>query len=142
MFTDIQAAGGRLRHPPSHREPNSPEESARAVQRKDVAPARAERGHRGHHDLALDFAVRRAAEEATTPCDQYFFAIALKAICLELSRGSQIIYDGIMPAGTLYVSAPSRHFSAQFHAPCDFRTSTCPPIAFHRNSRECAAHGR
>ena len=58
--------------------------------------------------------------EATTPANRYFIAIALKATRLKLTRGRQTIFDGIMPTGTLYVSAPSKQLSAQFHAPCDF----------------------
>jgi AraC-like DNA-binding protein len=59
-------------------------------------------------------------EEAITPADRYFICIALKITRLKLTRGRQTIFDGIMPAGTLYVSAPSKQLSAQFHAPCDF----------------------
>ncbi|MDQ8731685.1 helix-turn-helix domain-containing protein [Bradyrhizobium sp. LHD-71] len=59
-------------------------------------------------------------EEATTPADRYFFAIALKTTRLKLTRGALTLFDGIMPAGTLYVGAPSKLLSAQFHAPCDF----------------------
>jgi len=58
--------------------------------------------------------------EATTPPDRYFIGIALKNTRLTLTRGRQIIFDGSMPAGTLYVSAPSKQLSAQFYAPCDF----------------------
>jgi AraC family transcriptional regulator len=58
--------------------------------------------------------------EATTPADRYFIGIALKTTRLKFTRGRQTIFDGIMPAGTLYVSAPSKQLSAQFHAPCDF----------------------
>jgi AraC family transcriptional regulator len=58
--------------------------------------------------------------EATTPSDRYFIAIALKSTRLKLTRERQIVFDGIMPAGTLYVSAPSKRIAAQFHAPCDF----------------------
>jgi AraC family transcriptional regulator len=59
-------------------------------------------------------------EEATTPPDRYFIGIALKITRMKLTRGRQAIFDGIMPAGTLYVSAPSKQLSAQFHAPYDF----------------------
>lgn len=59
-------------------------------------------------------------EEAKTPPDRYFIGIALKTTRLKLTRGHQIIFDGIMPAGTLYVSAPSKQLSAQFNAPYDF----------------------
>jgi len=59
-------------------------------------------------------------EEATTPPDRYFIGIDLKATRLTLTKGRQTIFDGIMPAGTLYASAPSEQLRAQFHAPCDF----------------------
>jgi AraC family transcriptional regulator len=59
-------------------------------------------------------------EEATTPPDRYFIGIALKITRLKLTRGRQAIFDGSMPAGTLYVSAPSKQLSAQFDAPYDF----------------------
>ena len=62
--------------------------------------------------------VRR--EEATTPPERYFISIALKGTRLKLSRGRQAIFDGVMPAGTLYVSAPSKQISAQFDGPYDF----------------------
>lgn len=58
--------------------------------------------------------------EATTPVDRYFIAVALKATRLTLTRERQIVFDGIMPVGTLYVSAPSKRVAVQFHAPCDF----------------------
>jgi AraC family transcriptional regulator len=58
--------------------------------------------------------------EATTPPDRYFIGIALKITRLKLTRGRQAIFDGIMPAGTLYVSAPSKQLSAQFDGPYDF----------------------
>lgn len=58
--------------------------------------------------------------EAETPSDRYFIGIALKTTRLKLTRGRQVILDGIMPAGALYVSAPSKQLSAQFNAPYDF----------------------
>ena len=59
-------------------------------------------------------------EEATTPPDRYFIGIALKITRLKLTRGRQAIFDGVVPVGTLYVSAPSKQLSAQFHGPYDF----------------------
>ena len=59
-------------------------------------------------------------EDATTPSDQYFFGVALKATRATFVAGRQTIFDGNMPAGTLYVSSPSQRISAQFHSPCDF----------------------
>src|SRR5262245_53998638 len=58
--------------------------------------------------------------EATAPADRYFIGIALKTTRLKLTRTRQTIFDGVMPAGTLYVAAPSKQLSAQFYAPCDF----------------------
>lgn len=58
--------------------------------------------------------------EAATPSDGYHVAIALKATCLTLTKGRQIIFDGAMPAGTLYVSTPSEQLGVVFQAPCAF----------------------
>ncbi|MGY8635202.1 AraC family transcriptional regulator [Bradyrhizobium sp. 14AA] len=58
--------------------------------------------------------------EATTPEDRYFVGIALKTTRVKLTRDRQIIFDGTMPAGTLYVSAPSKPLGAQFQSPCAF----------------------
>ena len=63
-------------------------------------------------------ASRRA--EAIAPDDRYVIAIALKTTRLSLARNGRIIFDGVMPAGTLHVTGPSRQLSAHFHAPCDF----------------------
>ena len=57
---------------------------------------------------------------ATTPPDRYFVGIALKTTRATLTRERRIIFDGTMPSGTLYVSAPSRPLSAQFRTPCAF----------------------
>jgi AraC-like DNA-binding protein len=59
-------------------------------------------------------------EEVTTPPERYFIGIALKITRLKLTSGRETLFDGIMPAGSLYVSAPSKQLSAQFNAPCDF----------------------
>jgi AraC family transcriptional regulator len=59
-------------------------------------------------------------EETTTPADRYIVAIALKTTRLKLTRERQTIFDGIMPAGTVHVSAPSKQISSQFQAPFDF----------------------
>ncbi|QPF89344.1 helix-turn-helix domain-containing protein [Bradyrhizobium commune] len=57
---------------------------------------------------------------AITPHDRYFVGIALKTTRAKLTRERQVIFDGVMPSGTFYVSAPSRQLSAQFEAPCAF----------------------
>ena len=61
-----------------------------------------------------------SSHQATTPEDRYFVGIALKATRAKLTRDRQVIFDGTMPAGTLYVSAPSKPLNAQFQAPCAF----------------------
>ncbi|WP_426609854.1 helix-turn-helix domain-containing protein [Bradyrhizobium sp. McL0616] len=61
-----------------------------------------------------------SSHQATTPHDRYFVGIALKPTRARLTREGRIIFDGIMPSGTLYVSAPSRQLSAKFQAPCAF----------------------
>ncbi|MBW7973752.1 AraC family transcriptional regulator [Bradyrhizobium sp. BR 10289] len=61
-----------------------------------------------------------SSHEATTPDDRYFVGIALKTTRAKLTRDRQIVFEGTMPAGTLYVSAPSKPLAAQFHAPCAF----------------------
>ncbi|WP_407156165.1 helix-turn-helix domain-containing protein [Bradyrhizobium sp. STM 3557] len=59
-------------------------------------------------------------EEATAPEDRYVIAIALRTTRLSLARSGRPIFDGIMPAGTLHVTGPSRPLSAHFRAPYDF----------------------
>jgi len=59
-------------------------------------------------------------DETVTPSDRYIISIALKSTRLRLTRERQIIFDGVMPVGTLHVSAPSKYLRAQFQAPFDF----------------------
>jgi AraC-like DNA-binding protein len=66
-------------------------------------------------------------EKALSPSDRHVIGVALKTTRLKLRRGPQTIFDGIMPAGTLHVTGPSRLLIAEFSAPCDF-------IHFHVSS--------
>ena len=66
-------------------------------------------------------------EKAVSPSDRHVIGVALKTTRLKLRRGPQTIFDGIMPAGTLHVTGPSRLLIAEFSAPCDF-------IHFHVSS--------
>jgi AraC family transcriptional regulator len=59
-------------------------------------------------------------EEATTPAGRYFVGIALKSTRIRLTRGRKSIFEGVMPAGSLYVSAPSQQLSVHIQAPFDF----------------------
>lgn len=66
-------------------------------------------------------------EETVSSSDRYIIGIALEATRLKLTRGPRVIFDGIMPAGTLHVTGPSRPLTAEFFASCDF-------IHFHVSS--------
>lgn len=61
-----------------------------------------------------------SSHEATTPEDRYFVGIALKTTRAKLTRNGRIIFEGAMPAGSLYVTAPSQLLGAQFQSPCAF----------------------
>jgi AraC family transcriptional regulator len=75
-------------------------------------------------DIAIsrwtDLEATSQREEATAPDDRYVIAIALRTTRLSLARGGRAIFDGVMPAGTLHVTGPSRQLSAHFRAPYDF----------------------
>ena len=133
MLTDMQAGRAWISVQADTQEPEVPtqafhrEQVWRQFRRPFGAPT---------EDIAIsrwtDLRDASRHEEATTPHDRYFIGIALKTTRLKLTRGRQTIFDGLMPAGTLYVSAPSKQLSAQFHAPFDFlhfhvSTSYFPP---------------
>ena len=107
MLTDMQAAGARLTHQPGAREPDF-SQGARAFPHERKWRQPEQRAGVAREDITISrftyaqTAVRR--EDATTPPDRYFFSIALKSTRLKLTRGSQTIFDGAMPAGTLYVT--------------------------------------
>lgn len=75
-------------------------------------------------------------EEAMTPPDRYIISIALKTTRLNLTRGRQIIFDGVMPAGTLHVNSPSRSLRAQFQTPFDFLHFHIPANYFPARTSE------
>jgi AraC-like DNA-binding protein len=123
MLNDMQAAGAWLTYRPGLRETDSPS-GARPFRHERTWRQPEQRADLAREDIVISrYASAQTGvrhEDAVTPADRYFFAVALTTTRLKLTRGSQIIFDGIMPAGTLYVSAPSRPLRAQFHAPCDF----------------------
>ena len=59
-------------------------------------------------------------EKAVSPSDRHVIGVALKTTRLKLTRGPQTIFDGIMPAGTVHVTGPSRLLIAEFSAACEF----------------------
>jgi AraC family transcriptional regulator len=72
--------------------------------------------------------------EATSPADRYFIGVALKATRLKLTRDGKTIFEGPMPAGSLYVSAPMQRTSAQFDATFDFLHLHLSTAYFSRSS--------
>ncbi|EJN15980.1 DNA-binding domain-containing protein, AraC-type [Bradyrhizobium sp. YR681] len=122
MLTDLQAARAWIEIPAGYRD--------HEVSHKAHAIARESEWRQisgGPDAAAADITISRwddlrdtSSHTATTPGDRYFIGIALKTIRAKLSRERQIIFDGTMPAGTLYVSAPSKPLSVQFQGPCAF----------------------
>lgn len=123
MLTDMQAAGAWSTYQPNRRNSDPPRETrAFPLERRWRQPG--QRTGTASDDITISrwtcvqTGIRH--EEATTPIDRYFLAIALKTTRVKLTRGRHTIFDGVMPAGSLYIGAPSQQLSAQFHAPCDF----------------------
>jgi AraC family transcriptional regulator len=59
-------------------------------------------------------------EEHLSPPDRHIISVSLKTVQVRLTRGSFTIFDGVMPAGTLHVTGPSRQLTAKFGGPSDF----------------------
>jgi AraC family transcriptional regulator len=59
-------------------------------------------------------------EKAVLSSHRQIIGIALKATRVKLTRGSLTVFDGPMPAGTLYISALNMPLTGEFYAPCDF----------------------
>jgi AraC-like DNA-binding protein len=77
-------------------------------------------------------------EGSASSADRHIIGVSLKSTRLRLTRGPHTILDGVMPAGTIYVTGPSVSLVADFRTPCDF-------IHFHvasdyLRSRQRAAH--
>lgn len=119
MLTDLQAVHARIESPASRRD--------REVSHQTQAIARESGWRKIDCGPEADITISRweesratSSHEATTPEDRYFVAIALKTARVKLIRDRQTIFDGTMPAGTLYVSAPSKLLGVQFQSPCAF----------------------
>jgi AraC family transcriptional regulator len=59
-------------------------------------------------------------EKAMSWSDRHTIGIALKTARLSFTRGSHIVFEGIMPAGTLHITGPSQPLTAEFLTPYDF----------------------
>jgi AraC-like DNA-binding protein len=76
--------------------------------------------------------------EATSSPNRYFVAIALKTTRLRLTRGNTTIFGGIMPTGSLYVSAPTQELKAHFETAFDFLHLHIP-VAFFSDPQSARA---
>ena len=122
MLTDLQAPHAWIELPAGRRDHDvrqAPQSITREGEWRQIART-------SEADIA-DIAISRwedlretSSHQATTPEDRYFVGIALKTTRAKLTRDRQVIFDGAMPAGTLYVTAPSRPLGVQFQSPCAF----------------------
>jgi len=122
MSTDLQAVHARIELPGGSRDHEAPR-ATRAVVRESEWRQAGRSAEAAIEEITIsrwEETRDNSAHEATTPEDRYFVGIALKTTRAKLTRDRQIIFDGTMPAGTLYVSAPSRPLCAQFQAPSAF----------------------
>jgi AraC-like DNA-binding protein len=122
MLTDLQTAHTWIEYPAGPRDQELPH-TTQAITRE----SQWRRIDHSPEAVAEDIIVSRwedprgaSSHEATTPENCYFFGIALKQTRAKLTRDRQIVFDGTMPAGSMYVSAPSRQLGVQFQAPCAF----------------------
>jgi AraC-like DNA-binding protein len=118
MLTDLQAAHAWVDFPPEARD-DELVQATRAITRE----SQWRRIDHSPEDVVVsrwEYPRGTSSHEATTPENCYFVGIALKPTRAKLTRDRQIIFDGTMPAGSMYVSAPSRQLGVQFQAPCAF----------------------
>jgi AraC family transcriptional regulator len=122
MLTERRAKGASVGHQSSQREPDSAFGAQENL--KERKWPQLEVAEPAIENIAISRWTHPNAdvrqEEVLSPSGRYLVSIALRTTRLKLTRGSQTIFDGIMPAGTLYVGAPSKQLSAQLHAPYDF----------------------
>src|SRR5438105_3298614 len=104
MLTNLQAAHAWIDFPAGPRDREIPQAIARESQWRQI--------DRGAEAAVEDITISRwedprstSSHQATTPEDRYFVGIALKTTRAKLTRDRQIIFDGTMPAGTLYLTA-------------------------------------
>ena len=58
--------------------------------------------------------------ESKTPSQRHIVSLALSVSKLRLSTRSAIIFDGLIPSGTIYISVPGQQLTARFTPPFDF----------------------
>jgi len=122
MLIELQRTHARIDLPTDPRDHETPY-TAQAIARESQWRQTACSSQAALDDIAIsrwEDSREVSRHAATTPADRYFVGIALKTTRAILTRDRQVIFDGIMPSGTLYVSGPSRQLNAQFQAPCAF----------------------
>src|ERR671936_705077 len=112
MLTDTQAGLAWVSvqaGPEDHEVPHGAQALYRERKWRQLEPGRAT------EDIVIsrwtDLGIASRQAEATSPPDHYFIGIALKTTRLRLVRERRTIFEGVMPAGSLYVSAPSQQLS-------------------------------
>lgn len=58
--------------------------------------------------------------ELKTPSQRHIVSLALSVSKLRLSTRSAIIFDGLIPSGTIHISVPGQQLTARFTPPFDF----------------------
>ena len=56
----------------------------------------------------------RRCEKTVSPSDRHVIGVALRTTRLKFTRGPHIIFDGLMPAGTLHIAAHLSHWLPNF----------------------------
>ncbi|MCK1655570.1 helix-turn-helix transcriptional regulator [Bradyrhizobium sp. 149] len=122
MLTNLQAADAWIDFPATSRDGEVPQTTRPIIRERQWRQIDPQPGA-----AAEDVAISRwedlrstSSHEAMTPEDRYFVGIALKATRAKLTRDRQVVFDGTMPAGTLYLTAPSKPLAVQFRSPCAF----------------------
>lgn len=100
---------------PQHRATRAPlplEETWRLASRDNSAAVVATRWK--------DSATGRRHLAAEAPADRHVISVALQRTRVRLTAERRELFDGVMAAGTVHLTRPSRRVEAVFHGPCDF----------------------
>jgi AraC-like DNA-binding protein len=82
------------------------------------------------------------ADSALSAAGRHEVAIALKTTRLKLSRDSHTLFEGAMPAGTLFVADAALPLKIDFQAPCDFIYLSVPSEWFSEAGLGAVAPGQ
>ncbi len=59
-------------------------------------------------------------EEGPASAERYVLGVALRPVRIRLGRGTDMAYEGMMPAGMVHVTEPGQAVEAEFFSACDF----------------------